>query len=257
MKMTRKEKKALKRARQAAAFSGGGWTSIPSVRTPLPERQADEPVRATKRSRLAVDQDTGQFTFAALYSQAPYGVEARAECTMAMRFAVEHHAPEPLCQCGFYAYKPSHGALSELFLFPMAVALDVELSGRVIVHEYGYRAEHQRVMRATLLQFRCTHPIPQRDVKVDDGGDRVVIIGTTTTGAWASTDSPYLPLCNERAVAVRTREALRTTYAWDRGGTSTFCADHAGALPATCRDEIEFDVLDRLRTDLPTDWVLP
>jgi hypothetical protein len=56
-----------------------------------------------------------------------------------------HDAPDARCRCGFYAVRNPDDLESSN---PLSVRLDVELSGRVIVHEHGYRAQHQRVLRA-------------------------------------------------------------------------------------------------------------
>lgn len=55
-----------------------------------------------------------------------------------------HDAPKLDCTCGFYAVRNP----DDLSVGYGSVRLDVELSGRVIVHERGYRAQHQRVLRA-------------------------------------------------------------------------------------------------------------
>lgn len=70
----------------------------------------------------------------------------------------QHRAPDPDCSCGFYAvpadklpeYAGAYGDQTILLL--------VELSGRVIEHEAGYRAEHQRVVEARIPHCRwCGH----------------------------------------------------------------------------------------------------
>jgi hypothetical protein len=71
-----------------------------------------------------------------------YGRTAHAVCAA----GEAHEAPGESCQCGFYAFRPD--APLGLHLEPRAGQwlLDVRLSGKVVVHEHGYRAQHQRVV---------------------------------------------------------------------------------------------------------------
>lgn len=53
-----------------------------------------------------------------------------------------HLSPDPNCTCGFYgmvnvADVPTHYG---------PVLLDVEFSGRVLIHQKGFRAQHQRIL---------------------------------------------------------------------------------------------------------------
>jgi hypothetical protein len=62
-------------------------------------------------------------------------------------------APDPQGRCGFYAVPPCFPVWARGDLH--TVTLLVELSGRVIEHERGYRAQHQRVLELDVP--RCTH----------------------------------------------------------------------------------------------------
>jgi len=80
----------------------------------------------------------------------------------------DHDAPEESCSCGFYAVK-SLFTLGRLLLFPalpsalartadraatFLVAGRVDLAGKVVEHDLGYRAERMRI--AELLAFGGT-----------------------------------------------------------------------------------------------------
>ena len=65
-----------------------------------------------------------------------------------------HSAPDPSCTCGWYALPlgvpaPNYSPTTHY------VDLLVELSGRVIEHETGYRAQHQRVLEVHVRPCHC------------------------------------------------------------------------------------------------------
>jgi hypothetical protein len=117
-----------------------------------------EPLRGVKAGRVAVLPSGVAFT--ALHagpapgSPVAYAPEAEMTClcgyagqqgVMGARRAGRRHArPEPGDgHCGFYAWKPGRP-------FPWAAGtwlLEVDLYGRVVEHEHGYRAQKQRVLR--------------------------------------------------------------------------------------------------------------
>lgn len=118
----------------------------------------DEPLRGVKASRLTVLGDGVAFT--ALHAggvsgrSVPYPPQAGMTClcghaespsVLGVRRSPRwHERPEPGDgQCGFYAWKPEQP-------FPWRAGtwlLDVDLYGRVVEHERGYRAQKQRVLR--------------------------------------------------------------------------------------------------------------
>lgn len=76
--------------------------------------------------------------------------------------------PDPHGTCGFYAVKDKKDADQSLLM------LDVELYGRVIVHDKGYRAEKQRVLQAVLEPcngFICRNASTGVSAERDDEGD--------------------------------------------------------------------------------------
>jgi hypothetical protein len=99
------------------------------------------PIAARKLARLGIEH--GEVVLRpAFYRQlgASYGVVARAVCPLE-----GHDAPEADCSCGFYAVADD----TQLWRLgadePELAVLDVELAGRVIEHDHGYRASDQHV----------------------------------------------------------------------------------------------------------------
>jgi hypothetical protein len=69
------------------------------------------------------------------------------------------------CNCGFYAYKTVEEARTHMAKavklpyvqeWPSVIVAEVALSGRTVIAQYGYRAEHQRVTAMEAGRcFRC------------------------------------------------------------------------------------------------------
>lgn len=131
---------------------------------PLETVEDDMPILAHRWARI-VPTATG-LTFASVAQNQTFEVDADAKCanydrrqiTAMMRSywsttttnpiwsePTTHEAPAVSCSCGFYAVPADKLGEHEY----NGVALQVELSGRVIEHELGYRAEHQRVIQVT------------------------------------------------------------------------------------------------------------
>jgi hypothetical protein len=139
----------------------------PSRRPSLPEAHGavtsarpvqDEPLRGVKAGRVAVLPSGVAFTalHAGHAAGSPVAYAPQAEMTCLCGYAEQqgvmgvvrsprwHERPEPKDgHCGFYAWKPGQA-------FPWTAGtwlLEVDLYGRVIEHEHGYRAQKQRVLR--------------------------------------------------------------------------------------------------------------
>lgn len=105
----------------------------------LKETTADIPIIAFKRATLGW---TGE-TFVLL--NAPGQVvqlDDDARCLFTELGPDPHACPVVECMCGFHAVK-SPSAITRSY---GNVLMTVELSGRVLVAEHGYRAQHQRVL---------------------------------------------------------------------------------------------------------------
>jgi hypothetical protein len=115
------------------------------------------PIVATKVAWLTrVD---GVIRFAPLYERTltePYGAVANAVCEVGR----QHMVPSTECGCGFHAVSRRED-LWRLNTSVGVVILDVELAGRVVEHEHGWRAEHQIVLGAHLPARcpRCGRPV--------------------------------------------------------------------------------------------------
>jgi hypothetical protein len=99
------------------------------------------PIAARKLARLGVEH--GEVVLRpAFYRQlgASYGVVAQATCPLE-----GHDAPGAECSCGFYAVADDTQLWRLGVDEPELALLDVELAGRVIEHEHGYRASDQTV----------------------------------------------------------------------------------------------------------------
>jgi hypothetical protein len=129
----------------------------------------DEPLRGVKAGQVAVLPSGVAFT--ALHASPGTGntvayapqAEMRCLCGYAEQPSVMgvrrtgrwHERPEPGDgHCGFYAWKPGQP-------FPWMAGtwlLEVDLYGRVIEHERGYRAQKQRVLRVSPVPEPCCEP---------------------------------------------------------------------------------------------------
>ena len=121
----------------------GASTPVSGPADGLERVESDMPILAHRSAHLCFDGTSHHFRSVATDS-CRFGVDAEASCVQraAQRFA-RHDAPSPSCLCGFYALPTD---LAPTYESPAYVTLMVELSGTVIEHEKGYRAEHQRVV---------------------------------------------------------------------------------------------------------------
>lgn len=109
------------------------------------------PIIARKFARLVRKGDGLAFLPAFFQANsAPYSAAATASCEL----GEPHAAPDAQCTCGFYAVDNDDDLWRLGGGDPELIVLDVELSGRVIEHEHGYRASDQRV-RAVSIPRRC------------------------------------------------------------------------------------------------------
>ena len=59
--------------------------------------------------------------------------------------SVSHKSPNWGCNCGFYAYKSKNLLVERIFEYSVCLVGTVELTGIVIEHEFGYRAEKMKI----------------------------------------------------------------------------------------------------------------
>jgi hypothetical protein len=132
----------------------------------LPASEETMPILAKRAASIAKGPPLS--LHAVCHPHGPFAVDADARC-FARRSSssklvtpnepnaspfYDHPAPCPECSCGFY------GVLADGYAqhCVWTVELEVEFSGTVIVHESGYRAEHQRVLAVHLPQCPCGDP---------------------------------------------------------------------------------------------------
>lgn len=116
----------------------------------LVERVDDTPILAYKTAMLTWCMgDLFGPCLQSSFTQRPYDTSDRAECHASgyrIAFNEPHAAPHLGCSCGFYAVRERE-ILTNGHTSQGSVLLEVELFGRVIVFEHGYRAERQRILR--------------------------------------------------------------------------------------------------------------
>lgn len=138
------------------------WGAVTPAAAEAPEPEvveSDLPILATRVASLRFDGSPRHW--GALNQGTSFGVDADASCNVSDRwYAVatwgstaavprprRHEAPDLKCQCGFYAVPADVDPWADTHDY---VTLLVELSGTVIEHEKGYRAQHQRVIECQL-----------------------------------------------------------------------------------------------------------
>jgi hypothetical protein len=138
-------------------LSSGGTIYAPIGTTPpigetmeymLPERDDDEPIGAFKAARLIWK--PGGLQLWPINTGTPHQRLARFNHGHRRSPSDCDHAIE-LCSCGFYALKSRADAYG---VGDNSVLLEVELGGRVVVYEHGYKAEWQRIL-SVVMPGKC------------------------------------------------------------------------------------------------------
>jgi hypothetical protein len=114
------------------------------------------PIEARKLARLGYDRGRVRLQ-PAFFRQLGDNYDAVAEATCPLR---DHDAPDADCSCGFYAVADDTQLWRLGADLPNLAVLDVELAGRLIEHQHGYRASHQRTLTVRLPGSctRCGKP---------------------------------------------------------------------------------------------------
>ncbi len=122
------------------------------VESQMERVESDMPILAHRSAKLLFTNPATPF--GSVTQNIPFGVDTEAECSTTSHYRVGtyrmpdsgwyyHRAPAVDCSCGFYALPPD---IEPTYLDAAYVTLMVELSGKVIEHEKGFRAQHQRVI---------------------------------------------------------------------------------------------------------------
>lgn len=145
-------------------------------------RLVPEAVRGWKRARVVVEH--GTVMFEPLSAEGLYGVEEEARCTPltyqwrtpytawmgtdgTVHGQVPHEVPAPDCTCGFHALRepPDFAPVEQ-------ADLEVDLTGTVVVHKRGYRAQRQTVVSVAFPKwcFDCLDDVPAVGLAVNGRG---------------------------------------------------------------------------------------
>lgn len=124
-----------------------------------PHNRESMPILAGRMAYLVVLD--GKVKFMSVSQREYFGLEADAHCTLDPSTSKHLHndrrrrlpCPAPDCTCGFYAVP-----IDKAGGYANAVLLEVELSGRVIIHGKGYRAGHQSIVGVKIPRSNCGHP---------------------------------------------------------------------------------------------------
>jgi len=129
--------------------------NLPIEKQPLPVEKQDMPILAHRAARLMLT--NGKPEFQSLTTGDTLGLDSDFRCRclslVSHGFRTPRHAQvTPFGSCGFYAIPPD---LPSEYCDPRFVNLLVGLSGRVILCERGYRAEHQRILECQIPKCIC------------------------------------------------------------------------------------------------------
>jgi hypothetical protein len=108
----------------------------------LPIEEVDEPIRTVKLAEIRGAVRPKVYPIGR-YRRRSYDHLGPATARCHHR---RHRAPAVTCTCGFHAVRSVDDLPMVTKVLAASVVLDVELSGTVIEHERGYRAEHQSVL---------------------------------------------------------------------------------------------------------------
>jgi len=192
----------------AGPLASGAWASRGT--DPSPDVAAVgagtglEPIRAWKHATPVVMADGSVVFYPTVLGHSLYNVVSFATCD-AGRHSPLHRVPDSGCSCGFYAHNhwvdPTYDYAT----------LEVELYGRVIVGETGYRAEKQRVLSIT-AHPRCVAQWSTSDMHWQFR-DQLAVTTMGTVGQlygpcqnvarWQ--DAEGTPVCAEHAMTGRSR----------------------------------------------------
>ena len=145
---------AVPRRLRAAVWGGRlprGLGALPRLEVP-----AHEAPRGYKAMQLLLSPAGDAAVFAGVSVGGSYTADDGAVCVL----HAAHDAPDLGCECGFYAYADRERArwlLGRRVGFGGDVVVrslcEVELLGRVVEHDLGYRAQRQRVLGVRLLPW--------------------------------------------------------------------------------------------------------
>lgn len=149
------------------ALALAGWRAVRSLAWEgrLPRRAGALPIedvdsvdapRGWKCARIVASTDGSSMLLRGIAMGRPYAVEDDARCA----YGRQHNVPTLRCECGFYSFiehDEAAGLLTRRAGFDAQVVVqalcEVELSGIVIEHDRGYRAQRQQVLQVGVLPW--------------------------------------------------------------------------------------------------------
>ena len=165
----------------------------------LPVPDAIEPIRAWRVwAGSAMGDGTVELrslTDAARRTHWPVGEALHARCMRG-----RHPAPSAECSCGIYAHRSRGAALAHARATPGSIVGEVELWGRVIEHEHGYRSEYARIRTLWVPVAPAPCPAEQHNVTEALAQRRSLSRYGVTTGIVHSQTGLALELADLRAV---------------------------------------------------------
>lgn len=173
-------------------------------------RVVSEPVRAWKFQNVTRRAD-GSLSIYGFGGE--YGVEAVAECRAHVNDYLNprprnHAVPDEDCSCGFYGLKEKPSEIG-----PGQHLLEVEMYGKVIPHEKGYRAEKMRVLSITARPVCCGYDENPRYVPYGQPGHNSYELPTFPCKRAASFEGADGRLyCGRHAI-----DSKRRFFEWEPG----------------------------------------
>ena len=168
----------------------------------LPAPDAIEPIRAWRVwAGSAMGDGTVELrslTDAARRTHWPVGEALHARCMRG-----RHPAPSAECSCGIYAHRSRGAALAHARATPGSIVGEVELWGRVIEHEHGYRSEYARIRALWVPVAPAPCPAEQHNVTEALAQRRSLSGYGVDTGLIHRQTGLSLELADLRAVFVR------------------------------------------------------
>ena len=137
-------------------------------------------------------------TDAARRTRWPVGEALHARCMRG-----RHPAPSTECSCGIYAHRSRGAALAHARAAPGSIVGEVELWGRVIEHEHGYRSEYARIRALWVPVAPAPCPAEQHNVTEALAKRRSLSAYGVDTGLIHRQSGLSLELADLRAVFVR------------------------------------------------------
>jgi hypothetical protein len=168
----------------------------------LPAPDAIQPIRAWRVwAGSAMGDGTVELrslTDAARRTCWPVGEALHARCMRG-----RHPAPSIECSCGIYAHRSRGAAVAHARATPGSIVGEVELWGRVIEHEHGYRSEYARIRALWVPVAPAPCPAEQHNVTEALAQRRSLSGYGVDTGLIHRQSGLSLELADLRAVFVR------------------------------------------------------